>query len=222
MTRKHPYQLLCPIARALDVVGDRWALLILRDLHAGPARFQELHEGLGVATNLLTTRLAELSESGMIQKLDVDGHSAYALTDLGRHTDLLIWELSRFGGLLDPEPDPREPGNLRTIVLPLRIALSGVEDRPNLTVRLLIEDETFTVISSPDVVDVEYGESTTPADLVIRTDYVGFLDVGEGRISLEEFAAQRLEIVQGSEHIDTFATLMSAAVAANSSAPAPL
>ena len=145
MTRKHPYRLLCPIARALDVVGDRWAILILRDLHAGPARFQELHEGLGVATNLLTTRLAELSESGMIQKLDVDGHSAYALTDLGHHTDLLIWELARFGGLLDPEHNPRRPGNLRTIVLPLRIALSGVEDRPDLTVRLLIEDETFTV-----------------------------------------------------------------------------
>jgi len=215
VTRKHPYQLLCPIARALDVVGDRWALLILRDLHAGPARFQELHEGLGVATNLLTTRLGELSESGMIQKLDVDGHSAYALTDLGRQTDLLIWELSRFGGLLEPEPDPRQPGNLRTIVLPLRIALNSVEDRPNLTVRLLIEDETFTVLSSPDGVDVEYGETTTPADLIIRTDYVGFLDVGEGRISLEEFAAQHLEIVQGPEHVDTFATLMSAAVAAN-------
>ena len=215
MTRKHPYQLLCPIARALDIVGDRWSLLILRDLHAGPARFQELHHGLGVATNLLTTRLAELSESGMIQKLDVDGHSAYALTDLGRHTDLLIWELARFGGLLNPEPDPRQPGNLRTIVLPLRIALNGVKDRPNLTVRLLIEDESFTVLSSPDEVDIEYGETNTVADFVIRTNYVGFLDVGEGRISLEEFAAQHLEIVQGPEHIGTFAALMSAAVAAN-------
>jgi DNA-binding HxlR family transcriptional regulator len=215
VTRKRPYQLLCPIARALDVVGDRWALLILRDLHAGPARFQQLHEGLGIATNLLTTRLAELSESGMIQKLDVNGHSAYALTDLGRHTDLLIWELSRFGGLLDPEPDPRQPGNLRTIVLPLRIALNGVEVRPELTIRLLIGDETFTVVSSPDQVDIEYGETNTLADLVIRTNYVAFLDAGEGRISLEEFAAQHLEIVQGPEHIDTFATLMSAAVAAN-------
>jgi DNA-binding HxlR family transcriptional regulator len=215
VTRKHPYQLLCPIARALDVVGDRWALLILRDLHAGPARFQELHDGLGVATNLLTTRLTELSESGVIEKLDVDGHSAYALTDLGRQTDLLIWELSRFGGMLEPEPDPRQPGNLRTIVLPLRIALNSVEDRPNLAVRLLIEDESFTVLSSPDAVDIEYGETNTVADLVIRTNYVGFLDVGEGRISLEEFAAQHLEIVQGPEHIDSFATLMSAAVAAN-------
>ncbi len=215
MTRKRPYQLLCPIARALDVVGDRWTLLILRDLHAGPARFQELHEGLGMATNLLTTRLAELTASGMIHKLDVDGRSAYALTDLGRHTDLLLWELSRFGVLLDPEPDAREPGNLRTIALPLRIVLSAVEDRPNLTVRLLIDDDTFTVISSPDALEVEYGETTTPADLVIRTDYVGFLDLGEGRISLEEFEARHLEVIEGQEHVSTFASLMSAAMSAD-------
>jgi hypothetical protein len=142
-------------------------------------------------------------------------NNAYALTDLGRHTDLLLWELSRFGGLLDREPDPRQPGNLRTIVLPLRIALNGVEDPPQLTVRLLIGDETFTVLSSPDGVDVEYGETNTAADLVMRTNYVGFLDVGEGRISLEEFRAHHLEVVEGPEHIDTFATLMSAAVAAN-------
>lgn len=215
MTRKRPYQLLCPIARALDVVGDRWALLILRDLHAGPARFQQLHAGLGIATNLLATRLADLTASDMIQKLDVDGHSAYALTDLGRHTDLLLWELSRFGAMLDREPDPRRPGNLRTIVLPLRIALKQVEDRPTLTVRLVIDDETFTVISSPDSVDVEYGPTSTPADLAIRTNYVGFLDVGEGRISPEEFAAHHLEVINGPEHIDTFTTLMSAAAATN-------
>lgn len=215
MTRKRPYQLLCPIARALDVVGDRWTLLILRDLHAGPARFQELHEGLGIATNLLTSRLAELTESGAIHKVDADGHSAYALTDLGRRTDLLLWELSRFGGLLDPEPNPRRPGNLRTIVLPLRVALNGVDDRPDLTVRLLIEDETFTVLSSPDRVDIEYGDTNTPADLVIRTDYVGFLAAGEGRISLEEFTAEHLEVVDGPEHVATFATLMTAAAKAN-------
>ena len=215
MTRNRRYQLLCPIARALDVVGDRWALLILRDLHAGPARFQQLQEGLGVATNLLTTRLAELTESGAIEKIDVDGHKAYALTDLGRHTDLLLWELSRFGGLLDPEPDPRRPGNLRTIALPLRISLSAVEDRPNLTVRLLIDDETFTVLSSPEAVHVEYGETTTPADLVLRTDYVGLLDASEGRISFEEFGAEHLEVVDGPEHVGTFAALMSAALAAD-------
>ena len=66
MTAKRRYRLLCPIARALDAVGDRWALLILRDLHAGPARYQELNEGLGIATNLLSTRLAELTDAGLL------------------------------------------------------------------------------------------------------------------------------------------------------------
>ncbi len=214
MARKHPYQLLCPIARALDVVGDRWTLLILRDLHAGPARFQQLQEGLGMATNLLTTRLAELTDTGMIQKLDVDGHNAYALTELGRKTDLLLWELSQFGAELEPEPDPRRPGNLRTIALPLRIALNSVTDRPELTIRLLIDDETFTIVSSVDGVDVQYGESSTPADLIIRTTYAHFLAVGEGRMSLKEFGAKHLEVVEGPKHLGAFASLMNAARAA--------
>lgn len=88
-------------------------------------------------------------------------------------------------------------------------------DAKDVRVRLLIDGETFTVVSSRDRVDVEYGETNTPADLVIRTDYVGFLDVGEGRISLEEFTAEHLEVVDGPEHMATFAALMSAAVDAN-------
>ena len=214
MARKRPYQLLCPIARALDVIGDRWTLLILRDLHAGPARFQVLQEGLGVATNLLAIRLTELTESGLVQKEAIDEYSAYALTDLGRHTDMLLWELSRFGGRLDPDPNPRRPGNLRTIALPLSVVLNAVENRPNLTARLIIDGESFTVASTPDGVDVEYGETATPADLVVRTDYVGFLDVSEGRMSMEEFGAEHLEIVEGPEHIGAFAALMSAAIEA--------
>jgi DNA-binding HxlR family transcriptional regulator len=102
MTAKRHYNLLCPIARALDAVGDRWTLLILRDLHAGPARYQELHEGLGIATNLLSTRLTELSDSGLIHK--TGGQSAYELTELGRSTDRILWELTRFGGALDRDP----------------------------------------------------------------------------------------------------------------------
>ena len=107
----------------LDVLGDRWTLLILRDLHAGPARFQELHEGLGIATNLLSTRLAELTESGMIERSNEAG---YQLTDAGRGTDRVLWELTRFGAGLGRDAHPREPGNLRTIALPLRILLESV------------------------------------------------------------------------------------------------
>ncbi|MCP4968475.1 MAG: helix-turn-helix transcriptional regulator, partial [bacterium] len=96
MPEKRSYRLLCPIARALDVIGDRWTLLILRDLHAGPARYQELQEGLGMATNLLSTRLVELTAAGLIHKPN-PGRSAYELTVLGRLTDRVLWELAGFG-----------------------------------------------------------------------------------------------------------------------------
>jgi DNA-binding HxlR family transcriptional regulator len=212
MTAKRRYRLLCPIARALDVVGDRWALLILRDLHAGPARFQDLETGLGIATNLLSTRLSELTEAGLIDKSTDRGRGAYQLTELGRHTDRLLWELSRFGAQLDPEPDPREPGNLRTIALPLRTVLQAVSDRPNLVVRLLVDDDAFTITSTPDSVRVEYGDTDSEPDLVARTDYEGFLEAGEGRITLEDFATNHLEILDGARHADTFLALMQSAM----------
>jgi DNA-binding HxlR family transcriptional regulator len=212
MTAKRSYRLLCPIARALDVVGDRWALLIVRDLHAGPARFRDLETGLGIATNLLSTRLTELTEAGLIEKSTEVGRRVYQLTELGRHTDRVLWELARFGAQLDPDPEPREPGNLRTIALPLRMMLEAVPARPDLVARLLVDDDSFTIISTSDGVRVDYRDTSVEPDLVARTDYQGFLDVGEGRISFDEFAARHLEIVDGAAHTDAFLTLMGAAM----------
>jgi DNA-binding HxlR family transcriptional regulator len=210
MTAKRHYNLLCPIARALDAVGDRWALLILRDLHAGPARYQELHEGLGIATNLLSTRLTELTGRGLIRK--AGGRSAYELTDLGRRTDRILWELARFGGVLDRAPDPREPGNLRTLALPLKIVLESVPDRPDLTVRLHIDDDVFTIVSTRATVDVRYGDTSVPADLVVQTGYEAFLDVGEGLMPVEDFVARHVEVIEGSQNAGEFYALMGAAM----------
>jgi DNA-binding HxlR family transcriptional regulator len=212
MTAKRRYRLLCPISRALDAVGDRWALLIVRDLHAGPARFHDLETGLGIATNLLSTRLTELTEAGLIEKSTDVERSLYQLTELGRHTDRLLWELARFGAQLDPDPDPREPGNLRTIVLPLRVILEAVANRPVLVARLLVDDDSFTIISTADGVEVKYRDTTTGPDLVARTSYQGFLDAGEGRISFDEFASRHLEIMEGAAHADAFLALMGAAM----------
>jgi len=211
MTAKRHYNLLCPISRSLDAVGDRWALLILRDLHAGPARYQELHEGLGIATNLLSTRLNELTEIGLIHK--PVGHSAYELTDLGRRTDRILWELARFGGSLYRDPDPREPGNLRTLALPLRIILESVPDRPDLIARLHVDDDVFTVVSTPATVDVRYGDESLPADVVLQTGYEAFLDVAEGLMPAEDFVAHHVEVIEGAQNAATFFALMGAAIA---------
>lgn len=210
MTAKRHYNLLCPIARALDAVGDRWTLLILRDLHAGPARYQELHEGLGLATNLLSTRLTELTDAGLI--LQPSRRSAYELTDLGRSTDRILWELARFGGQLDRAPDPREPGNLRTLALPLKIVLKAVPNRPNLIVRLHIDDDVLTIISTPEALEVRHGDTSVPADVVFQTNYEAFLDVAEGLMPPDEFISRHVEIIEGPQNASAFFELMGAAI----------
>lgn len=194
------YQLLCPVARSLDVLGDRWTLLILRDLHAGPARFQELQTGLGMATNLLATRLGELVESGVVERLGTDRHAAYALTDLGRATDRLLWELVRFGARVDRDPDLAEPGNHRTIALPLRMMLEAVDERPDLRVRLHVDGDAFDIATSAEavlVVSASPGSPGDDADLVLDVDYEPFVDLAEGRISVDRFARDHRRVVRG-------------------------
>src|SRR5262245_59784828 len=128
MTQPRKYRLLCPIARALDLVGDRWALLVLRDLHAGPARSSELvHRLTGIASNVLASRLAEMVEGGLIRKtLGPHQVMVYELTSLGASTAQLLYELAAFGSRLPPDPKYREPGNRRAVVVTLKVACSRV------------------------------------------------------------------------------------------------
>ena len=94
MNKPRRYRLLCPIARALDRIGDRWTLLILRDLHAGPARFSDLQSGLGgIASNLLAGRLQQLLEDGLARRRDAGfGVTVYELTETGAKSADLLFE----------------------------------------------------------------------------------------------------------------------------------
>lgn len=212
MSEKRRYRLLCPVGRALDMVGDRWSLLILRDLHAGPARFKEIQDGLGVATNLLSTRLDELTASGLIYKRSDHRNQPYELTDLGRGTDRLLWELVRFGAMVDPDPAPQPPGNLRALALPLRIMLSAVTERPSMVTRLEIDGEPLTIISDPTTIEVEYGESDAQPDLVLSTGYEAFIAAAEGQMPLDQFAAEHLEVLHGADRFGQFAAMMTPAL----------
>jgi DNA-binding HxlR family transcriptional regulator len=92
----------CPVARALDVIGERWALLILRDLmRKGPLRFQELAQGLpGVAPNTLSARLKELEERGVIAARLYERHpprNEYYLTEKGEALRPVLKSLRAWG-----------------------------------------------------------------------------------------------------------------------------
>lgn len=91
------------MAIALDHIGDRWTLLIIRDLLAGPARFNDLAAGLdGVAPNLLSNRLRRLTDSRIVEVRPVFGASAYALTDLGEGLRPAVKSLGMWGVAAGP------------------------------------------------------------------------------------------------------------------------
>src|SRR6516225_7151914 len=108
----------CPIARGLDVLGERWTLLILRELVGGPRRYGDLRAQLpGIATNLLAERLRELQDAGLVDRADLPapiGRTVYTLSDMGWQRVLPILQTIAWFGLdrLDPiEDGPVSPLN---------------------------------------------------------------------------------------------------------------
>lgn len=100
----------CPVARSLDVIGDWWSLLIIRDAFDGARRFGEFQIGLGIAKGVLSTRLRNLTASGVLEMAPASDGSAYkeyALTDKGRGLFLVIVALRQWGE--DHLYEPHEP-----------------------------------------------------------------------------------------------------------------
>src|SRR6188768_960366 len=94
MTGPRSYADPCGIARALDAVGERWALLIVRELVLGPRRFTDLRAALGASPNVLSQRLGELEAAGVVRQRTV-GAALYEVTDWGRGLHPILVELAR-------------------------------------------------------------------------------------------------------------------------------
>lgn len=100
MSRRN-YDQYCALARALDVVGERWTLLLLRELFAGPQRFSDLLQTLpGIGNGLLSTRLREMQEAGLIEVTELPAPAAtrvYQLTEVGSQLDAAVTALGQWG-----------------------------------------------------------------------------------------------------------------------------
>ncbi|MFG1946187.1 winged helix-turn-helix transcriptional regulator [Nonomuraea sp. NPDC048826] len=106
MAGSRSYGDLCGIARALDAVGERWALLMVRELVFGPKRFVDLHRGLsGVSHNVLSQRLRELEDSGVVARRVLGppaGARVYELTPRGQELEPVLLALGRWGSTITP------------------------------------------------------------------------------------------------------------------------
>lgn len=128
MADRKSYHQFCALARALDVVGDRWTLLIVRELLLDARSFRELQDGLdGISPNLLTDRLRVLQEAGLVTRNNAPLRSkavVYTLTDVGASLENAVFELIRWGArwmASGPGTDRVEP---RWSILALRALLA--------------------------------------------------------------------------------------------------
>jgi DNA-binding HxlR family transcriptional regulator len=88
--------LFCPVARALDHVGERWTLVLVRHLLTGPRGFQELRQRTGIGPRVLATRLRQLAERGLVTDVPVGNRSLYGLTELGRALEPVVRSIAQW------------------------------------------------------------------------------------------------------------------------------
>ena len=170
---KRSYGQYCGFARALELVGERWALLILRDLLVGPKRFGEIQRGLpGIPTNILTTRLNELEESGIVRRRVLPRPAkgvAYELTDDGRGLEATILALGRWGAPRLGEPRPDETVTEDSIAMALRTTFrSDAAGKAKLTYLLRLGPIQVHARIRAGAIAVGRGDVENP-DLTIET-----------------------------------------------------
>lgn len=118
------YGQFCGVAHAMELVGERWALLVIRDLIPGPKRFTDLRNGLPrIPTNILSARLKELEGSGVIQRRLLprpQGSVVYELTDYGRELEDVVLRLGLWGARSLGRPRPDDVVTADSLIMALR------------------------------------------------------------------------------------------------------
>jgi DNA-binding HxlR family transcriptional regulator/putative sterol carrier protein len=171
---KRAYREYCAIARSLDLLGQRWTLLIVRDLFLGPQRYTDLQAGLpGIASDILTARLRMLESEGLVRRRELPPPApatVYELTEAGRGLGPLIRALGEVGLALLDTPAPDQPINPGPVVMALNLTF-----RPDTagdlteTYGLELDGQAFTVEVDGDTVKTERGAARAPA-ATLKTD----------------------------------------------------
>jgi DNA-binding HxlR family transcriptional regulator len=165
------YAQYCGVARALDVVGDRWSLLIVRELLLRTScRYTDLQRGLpGVATNLLADRLRHLEEAGVVHRVDVLAPvpgTVYELTEWGAALRATIEALGTWGGRLMARPQDHDAFRSHWLAFPLGLLTdTGGPGAPPVTIEVRTGEQPMTVTADGQV-RAEPGRAERPDAVV--------------------------------------------------------
>lgn len=190
---RRSYRQFCGVARALDVIGDRWTLLIVRNLLLGPRRYSDLLAELpGLTTNLLAARLAQMEAAELIERKQHPGVSRWALTSAGAALEPVVMELGRFGYRYMDAPRKTDTVNIGWGLLSLKRRYTG---KVRGVLGLKVGSIDFELAFSPTRLDVQQRAAVRP-DATITGALVGFqrlLFRGEPLQSLREANALSVE-----------------------------
>jgi DNA-binding HxlR family transcriptional regulator len=193
MTSKRSYGDACGIARALDVVGERWALMVVRELLLGPKRFTDIRSGLPhVSPDVLAQRLRDLEQAGLVNHRRLPppyASQVYELTDSGRALEPALIALGRWGGVYAPAPSDDMCMSLDAYIVSLRTLFDPLRAGDFAArVELRLGDERFRIVI--DAGHVEAGRGELPdAEAVIEADPTTLLDVLHGHRPLADALA---------------------------------
>ncbi len=200
----------CPVAHGLDLIGERWALLVVRELLLGPKRFTDLRAGLpGASPDMLSQRLRELTATGIVRRRRLPAPAAswvYELTGWGAELEPVVLSLARWSSR-SPGADTDAPIGADSAVLSLRALFDSTAAQGIRTsIALCLAEEWFRITVSagelraeraaPDSADQD-GADQDSADAVVRTDPNTFTALLAGRLTLADAEADGAVAVDG-------------------------
>ncbi|SEF33349.1 DNA-binding transcriptional regulator, HxlR family [Amycolatopsis pretoriensis] len=186
------YGQFCGIARALEIIGERWSLLIVRDLVLGPKRYDELQAGLPkIPPSILSARLNELEATGVLRRrvrAELDAGLVYELTQYGSELDSILLDLGLWGARSLDQPGPDDVFTLDSAILSLYTTFrADVAEGVQLTYEIRYDDRMIVHALIEDGA-VKVGEGRFPgADLVVKaTSGAAMLDLMSGQLTAAE------------------------------------
>lgn len=201
MATKRSYGEACRFAYALDVVGERWALLVVRELLLGPKRFTDLRAGLPHASsNILSERLRDLEQGGVIQRRKLPppaASSVYELTEWGRELEPVVTKLGAWGARSPISPDSQEIGP-DSIVLALRSLFDAeAAGEMEVTCELRIGEDRFRVAVTDGELELSRGAVEDPVLTIATADAGSFAAILAGQLPLDDAIASGAAEIEG-------------------------
>jgi DNA-binding HxlR family transcriptional regulator len=195
------YRQYCGLARALDMVGDRWTLLIARELLIrGSARYSDLQHGLpGIATNLLATRLAALEKAGLVERTEAPrpvSATVFSLTPRGRELEGVIGAFGRWAAPLMGEMRRGDHVKGHWFALPARLYLKDASPgKKPVTIGIEFEDEPLTLTTKGDGTIVATPGRATHPDLKLAGEPRALMGLLRGKTTVAQARARGVSVV---------------------------